>query len=177
MRREGAVRGTGDPTWGLTTDQGDHCGHWRVWLAEPRTKVIPTVLSSPPVVLSMVQDCLPRMGPHGAYLQRNSRPRRRDLRPPEPTQLASRARDRARKCRRRKGLGLAAFRLRTGLCSVSPPRFERGTFGSGGRRRICPNRNGRKELRRRREGGVLPVVLYYLPRIVTNRVNLHPNWL
>jgi len=38
-----------------------------------------------------------------------------------------------------------------------------------------PNRNGRKELGRRREDGVLPVVLYYLPRIVTNWVNLHPN--
>jgi len=30
-------------------------------------------------------------------------------------------------------------------------------------------------LGREAEGGVLPGVLYYLPRLVANRVNLHPN--
>jgi hypothetical protein len=45
------------------------------------------------------------------------------------------------------------------------PRFERRTFGSGGRRRFRPSQNGRKELGRGGQGGVLPVVLYSLPLV------------
>jgi len=49
------------------------------------------------------------------------------------------------------------------------------TFGSGGRRRFCPKRNGRKELRRLQEREVLPVVLKYSPLIGTRCINLHRN--
>jgi hypothetical protein len=62
---------------------------------------------------------------------------------------------------------------RTGNLKVSPPRFERGTFGSGGGRRNRRKSHVPRELRRQHTVTVLPVVLHCLPLIAALCRDLH----
>ena len=75
--------------------------------------VLATVLSPRPVVQSMVLFYSPRIVTNCTNLQRNGRKNCPEHRFPRPTEVAKWPRDRARKCRRRKRLGLAASRVTT----------------------------------------------------------------